>query len=105
MCGDCTSTRITEPLEFCRNPWPGRIRWARVHYCASIIALCETVWLAGEEGWIAKDEWVYWKRWLDELKRSPEFRWTVLWLRSEYDEKFLALLRSNKSDSLVPPTA
>ena len=74
---------------------------ARVHYCDTIIALCETVWVAGEEGWVSKDEWPYWQRWLDELKLSPEFRWTVDWLSGnrEYDEDFLASLKS------APPTS
>ena len=67
---------------------------ARVHYCDTIIALCETVWLAGEEGWVSESEWPYWQRWLEELKQSPDFRWTVRWLSGnrEYDEKFLASL-------------
>jgi hypothetical protein len=68
---------------------------ARVHYCDTIIALGETVWLAGQEGWVSKDEWPYWQRWLQELKQSPDFRWTVRWLdgNREYDEDFLASLK------------
>jgi hypothetical protein len=67
---------------------------ALVHYCDTIIALCETVWLAGQQGWLSPDEWPYWKRWTDQLDRSPAFRWTVSWVKEDYDEVFLSRLRS-----------
>ncbi len=68
---------------------------ARVHYCDSIIALCETVWLATEEGWLPKDEWLYWKRWAVDLNGSREFRWTLKWVANEYDEQFLDQMKSH----------
>jgi len=68
---------------------------ARVHYCDSIIALCETVWLATEEGWLPKDEWLYWKRWAVDLNGSREFRWTLKWVANEYDEQFLDQIKSH----------
>ncbi len=70
---------------------------ARVHYCDLIIALCETVWLAGREGWLSKDEWPYWKTWVDQLQGSKDFRWTVRWVRDDYDPDFLAELGLSKT--------
>jgi len=69
---------------------------ARVHYCDTIIALCETVWVAEQNGWLEKDEWLYWKRWTDQLNKSAEFRWTLDWVRGDYDEDFLSDLAKNK---------
>ena len=66
---------------------------ARAHYCDTIIALCETVWLASQEGWLSKDEWPYWKRWTDQLSQSAIFRWTLNWVQDDYDEEFLSALR------------
>jgi len=68
---------------------------ALVHYCDTIIALCETVWVAGIEGWVPKDEWPYWKRWTDQLNNSPAFRWTLNWVQDDYAEEFIADLRPN----------
>ena len=67
---------------------------ARVHYCDTIIALCETVWLAANERWLPTDEWAYWKRWAHDLNGSPEFRWTLRWVEGEYDEAFIGELRA-----------
>jgi hypothetical protein len=69
---------------------------ARVHYCDTIIALCETVWLAAQEGWLSKDEWSYWKLWTDQLNKSAEFRWTLDWVRGDYDEEFRKVLLGKK---------
>jgi hypothetical protein len=69
---------------------------ARVHYCDTIIALCETVWVAEQAGWLEKDEWPYWKRWTNQLNKSAEFRWTLDWVRGDYDEDFLSDLAKNK---------
>ncbi|HYU09141.1 MAG TPA: hypothetical protein VEK77_07170 [Gemmatimonadales bacterium] len=66
---------------------------ARVHYCDTIIALCETVWLAANEKWLPADEWGYWKRWAHDLNGSPEFRWTLRWVEEEYDKTFISELR------------
>lgn len=44
---------------------------AKVHYCDTIIALCESVWLAAEEGHVAGDEWPFWERWAADLSGSP----------------------------------
>lgn len=66
---------------------------SRVHYCDSIIARCETVWLASEKGWVPKDEWRYWKTWVRQLGGSPDFRWTVNWVADDYSEEFIALVR------------
>ena len=60
----------------------------RIHYCDTLIALCETVWVASKEGWISEGEWAYWKRWIHDLNNSREFRWTVKWVQGEYDEDF-----------------
>ncbi len=68
---------------------------AKVHYCDTLIALCETVWLAGREGWLAQDEWPFWQRWAKDLNGSPYFRWTLAWVAGEYDGAFLAALRGN----------
>ena len=65
---------------------------ARVHYCDLIIALCETVWVADREGWLPDDEWLYWKTWTDQLRRSKDFRWTVRWVKDDYDKDFLTEL-------------
>ena len=70
----------------------------RVHYCDTLIALCETVWYASEEKWVPEDEWFYWKRWANDLCGSPYFRWTLSWVEGEYDAKFLAALRSASRD-------
>jgi hypothetical protein len=64
-----------------------------VHYCDSIIALCETVWLAGTDGWLPKDEWLYWLRWVAQLNGSPFFRWTLKWVQGDYDSSFLQSLK------------
>ena len=69
---------------------------AKVHYCDTVIALCETVWLAGHEGWLAEDEWPFWKEWAKDLSGSPYFRWTVKWVEGEYDATFLAALRAHQ---------
>ena len=68
---------------------------ARVHYCDTLIALCETVWLAAREGWLAHDEWPFWQRWAEDLRGSPYFRWTLVWVEGEYDPTFLAVLRGH----------
>ena len=65
---------------------------ARVNYCDMLIALCETVWLAGEQGWLSKDEWPYWQKWAHQLNQSAEFRWTLQWVKDDYDAAFLASL-------------
>jgi hypothetical protein len=62
------------------------VQKARVHYCDSIIARCETVWLASVEGWVPKDEWRYWRTWVRQLGGSPDFRWTVNWVADDYSE-------------------
>ncbi len=62
---------------------------ARVHYCDLIIALCETVWVANEEGWITPDEWKYWRTWAEQLAQSADFRWTVQWVKDDYDPEFI----------------
>ena len=77
---------------------------ARVNYCDTIIALCETVWVATQEGWLPKDEWLYWKRWIDQLKKSAEFRWTLDWVRGDYDDEFLNILRISHERVSVPST-
>lgn len=74
---------------------------ARAHYCDSIIARCETVWLASEEGWLPKDEWRYWRTWVRQLARSPDFRWTVDWVAEDYAEEFIGLLRQDIADELA----
>lgn len=61
-----------------------------VHYCDQTIALCETVWLAAREGWVSPDEWHYWKVWADQLNQSPAFRWTLQWVRTDYDPQFIS---------------
>ncbi|HOZ48365.1 MAG TPA: hypothetical protein PK468_17275 [Candidatus Hydrogenedentes bacterium] len=68
---------------------------ARVHYCDAVIAVCETIWLASEEGWLSNDEWPYWQEWAHQLMQSSEFRWTLNWVKDDYDARFLA--------TLVPP--
>jgi len=65
-----------------------------VHYCDTVLALCETVWLATREKWLANDEWPFWQRWTRDLNRSPYFRWTLAWVDGEYDPAFLATLQS-----------
>jgi len=69
---------------------------AKVHYCDAVIALCETVWLAGEQGWLSKDEWPFWKQWANDLGGSPYFRWTAKWVAGEYDATFLAALMASQ---------
>lgn len=66
---------------------------AMVLYCDLIIALCETVWLGHSEGHVAEDEWSYWQTWAHELNQSPAFRWTLEWVKRDYDPEFLASLR------------
>jgi hypothetical protein len=61
----------------------------RVLYCDLVIALCETVWVASKEGWLPKDEWQYWQVWVDWLKKSKDFRWTLRWDKNDYDPEFL----------------
>lgn len=65
---------------------------AQVHYCDQIIALCETVWVAEREKWLV-DEWGYWRSWTDQLNKSPAFRWTLGWVRKDYDPKYLSAIR------------
>lgn len=65
----------------------------RALFCDIIIARCETIWVAADEGWVAKDEWKYWQTWLRELAGSSEFRWAVNWLADDYDSAFIDLLR------------
>ncbi len=71
----------------------------RVHYCDTIIALCETVWRANQEGWVSKNEWLYWRRWAHDLYSSREFRWTLRWVEGDYDENFIAALRIHNQPS------
>ena len=65
----------------------------RVHYCDTLLGLCETVWMAHRKGWIDKSEWPDWERWLMHLHQSPEFRWTLAWVASQYDEDFVRQIR------------
>jgi len=74
---------------------------ARVHYCDSIIARCETVWLASEKGWVAKDEWRYWRTWIQQLGGSAEFRWTVDWVVDDYDEEFMKQVREDITEGVA----
>lgn len=74
---------------------------SRVHYCDSIIARCETVWLAAEEGWVPKDEWRYWRTWVRQLGGSPDFRWTLNWVAEDYSEEFIALVRHEIDEALA----
>ena len=63
-----------------------------IHYCDTIIAVCETVWRACQEKWLHKDEWQYWRRWVQDISASPHFRWTLKWVAQterQYDERFL----------------
>ena len=63
-----------------------------IHYCDTIIAVCETVWRACQEKWLHKDEWQYWRDWLQDISASPHFRWTLKWVAQterQYDERFL----------------
>ncbi|MBI2186153.1 MAG: hypothetical protein HYU37_03390 [Acidobacteria bacterium] len=69
------------------------VQRTRVHYCDLIIARCETVWLAADEGWVPKAEWQYWKTWMRQLGGSSEFRWTVEWVADDYSEEFISLVR------------
>ncbi len=73
---------------------------ARVHYCDSIIARCETVWLASEKGWVAKDEWRYWRTWIRQLGGSAEFRWTVDWVADDYAEDFIMQVREDVTEGV-----
>jgi hypothetical protein len=73
----------------------------RVHYCDSIIARCETIWVACEEGWVPKDEWTYWRTWVRQLARSPDFRWTVNWVAADYAEDFVAMLKADIRAELI----
>ena len=66
---------------------------ARINYCDSIIALCETIWLADREKWLDGDEWPYWKKWLVELNQSAEFRWAVEWVKGDYAPDFINEIR------------
>ena len=63
-----------------------------IHYCDTIIARCETVWRACKENWLHKDEWRYWRHWVQGISASPHFRWTLKWVartERQYDERFL----------------
>jgi hypothetical protein len=66
---------------------------ARVLYCDLIVALCETVWLAAQEGFLSEDEWPYWQRWAHELNQAPAFRWALNWVKDDYDPDFLSEMR------------
>jgi hypothetical protein len=76
---------------------------SRVHYCDTIIALCEPVWVASEQRWIAKDEWPHWINWIHDLNGAPEFRWTLKWIEGEYDDEFVKALRA-PADTISRPT-
>jgi hypothetical protein len=69
---------------------------------STIIARCETIWFASEEGWIPKDEWRYWKTWVRQLGGSPDFRWTVDWVAGDYSEEFIALVREEIAQAVYP---
>jgi hypothetical protein len=66
---------------------------SRVHYCDVVIGLCETVWVANQEGWLDKTEWPYTQMWLLQLGQSPDFRWTVDWVTGDYSEDFMREVR------------
>jgi hypothetical protein len=74
---------------------------AQVNYCDAMIALCETVWVASEKGWLAEDEWLYWRSWAHELNGSPVFRWTLAWVRTDYDEGFVDELKAPAPNTSV----
>jgi hypothetical protein len=66
---------------------------AKVLYCDTIIALCETVWRATQERRLPHDEWAFWQRWARGLNGSPYFRWTLRkFVEGEYIPSFLAAL-------------
>jgi hypothetical protein len=79
---------------------------AKVLYSDTIIALCETVWLAGREGHLEKDEWLFWQRWARELSGSRYFRWTVNAAEheEEYDLDFLAELKREERTTTAATT-
>ena len=72
---------------------------ALVYYCDLIIFLCETVWVAHYERWVDADEWSYWKKWTDDLMHSRYFRWTVNWVRDDYEPEFIAALEARGTAS------
>jgi hypothetical protein len=69
---------------------------ARVYYCNTIIALFETVWVANKKGWLSKDEWPYWLAWARQLNQSAEFRWTLEWVKGDYDGDFLQEIENSQ---------
>jgi hypothetical protein len=76
----------------------------RVHYCDTLLGLFETVWVAHKKGWIDGDEWPYWERWLVHLHKSPEFRWTLSWVKTEYDHEFVQHILVS-AQPIIPPDA
>jgi hypothetical protein len=77
----------------------------RVHYCDTLLGLSETVWVAHKKGWVDGDEWPYWERWLVHLHKSPEFRWTLSWVKTEYDHEFVLKIQDAASQPIIPPDA
>jgi len=74
---------------------------SRVHYCDSIIARCETAWIAAKEAWVPRDEWRYWKTWVHQLGGSPDFRWTVNWVADDYSEEFISVVQDEIKKALA----
>ena len=74
---------------------------SRVHYCDIVIGICETVWVADRERWIAKTEWPYVRDWIRQLGQSPDFRWTVDWVKEDYSAEFLDEVRLQVSDAMA----
>jgi hypothetical protein len=70
---------------------------ARVHYCDLLIGLGEMVWLASRKRILAKDEWAYWRSWLNELfQKSPDFEFALDWCRDQYAREFIDELRTGR---------
>jgi hypothetical protein len=67
---------------------------ARVHYCDTLLGLCETVWVGHRKGRLDVKEWPQWGRWLVTLHRAPEFRWTLAWVEGAYEPEFIRAIRS-----------
>jgi hypothetical protein len=75
---------------------------SRIFYCDALLSVLETVWLAGEEGWLSKDEWPYWLNWARQLYQSADFRWNLQWNWDDYDNTFLHLVANDMPDISRP---
>jgi hypothetical protein len=75
---------------------------ACVMYCTCILSLCERVWVATREKQVATIEWPYWAAWLAQLWQSKHFRWTIEWVKDNFDREFMDEVQATRSKKTRP---